>query len=86
MRVRLFFFENDNSNEELNIFKKIIFPIQLNEVTYVKQLKERIQKFLNVQGVNNQVENLFLDNFLLMDQFEIALVLNNDDEIKYLKL
>ena len=108
MRIRLNFLLDKNSTDELCELKvkKIIFPIDLNEIFTVKDLKIKLNKLLekkeivnynNLNNLNNvysttfdnskyqnvQVDNLFLDNFLLIDEFGINFVLNNYDEIRY---
>jgi hypothetical protein len=93
MRVKLnFIFQSDyqctlfqQDQELITKFKKIVFPINLKEMTTVADLKFVINSFLFKKGVKSLcVESLMLDSFILMEEFELGLVLNNDDEIKYL--
>jgi hypothetical protein len=90
MRVKLIFnfLRNDSSDNICNIenFKKIIFPINLREISRISDLKNEINKFIRNKLRDTEsryfVENLFLESFLLMDEFEVGLVINNDDEIR----
>jgi hypothetical protein len=86
MRVKLIFIVLNHDSTKQNLveaYKKIIFPINLKEVLLISDLKSEINKFLNNKGVDSlNVENLFLEGFLLMNEFEVGLVLNNDDEIR----
>jgi hypothetical protein len=93
MRIKLNFLPSDQNfqefyeklkNENLN---KIIFPINLNETVYVKDLKKKIEIFLNrkFEEFNLgriKVELLMLELFGLLDEFEVREVLNDNDEIK----
>ena len=95
MRVKLnFLFEqkvdmvNDHSRMYFNDVKilkevkKIIFPINLKEMTTVADLKFLINSFLVKKGVKSMcVESLLMESFALLDEFELSLVVNNDDEI-----
>jgi len=46
-----------------------------------KKLEEKSYPY-TYTSINIKVENLFIDNFLLMDEFTVRDVLNNDDELK----
>jgi hypothetical protein len=87
MRVKLIFLfpRNDDICNTEN-FKKIIFPINLREISKISDLKNEINKFirnkLREEETKYFVENLYLESFLLMDEFEVGLVINNDDEIR----
>jgi hypothetical protein len=91
MRVRLNFISQSDhqcklvllDQELISKFKKIVFPINLKEMTTVADLKFVINSFLFKKGVKSLcVEYLMIDSFILMEEFELCLILNNDDEIK----
>jgi hypothetical protein len=82
MRIKLNFIGSDF--DELGFGNKVIFPVNLNEVNKIKDLKIKISQFLTkrVESKDIHVEELFIDNFLLPEEFEVNLMLNNDDEVK----
>lgn len=87
MRVKLIFlFPRNDDICNIENFKKIIFPINLREISKISDLKNEINKFIRNKLRENEtkyfVENLYLESFLLMDEFEVGLVINNDDEIR----
>lgn len=85
MRIKLnFLSKNKIFNENNSNFKKIIFPVNLNEITFVKELKNKIKKtLLDVNLCENVVvEYILLDDFMLLDISEVKDVIKNDDELK----
>lgn len=97
MRIRLNFSIEGNAEDNfVNILpiqaKKIVFPVDLHKLSTISDLKMSIEQLLNKRKscwesenkkVNKfEIDGLFLDNFLLLDEFEIGSVLNNDDELK----
>jgi hypothetical protein len=83
MRIKLNFITSGVDNFPL---PKIIFPINLDELNTIEELKSKITLYAkNKSGHQNlEVEELFIDNFLLPDEFEIGSVICNNDEIKYI--
>jgi hypothetical protein len=81
MRIKLFFCLD---NGTLDIPARIIFPINLNEIRLVKQLKDRINNYIKEKSKIKKlnVKEMFLDNYLIPEEFEIDCLLQNNDEIK----
>lgn len=92
MRLKLNLFHlHENSERNVNgsigskfIFNKMVFPVNLNENFILRDLRITIEKFLNkLSKCQIEIEYLCLDDFYLMDEFEINSVLNHDDEIRF---
>ena len=63
--------------------KKIVFPINTHASNSIRDLKSSINRFLsNLFKSIVEVDNLFLSEFLLLDEFETNSILNNDDEVR----
>ena len=90
MRLKLNLFHihsNSQSSDRImnyNLkFNKIVFPINLNENFTIRDLRFGICKFLmNFCKCEIEVEYLCLNEFYLVDEFEIHSILNSDDEIR----
>ena len=88
MRLKINFCLSDKLNNDIfeSIFKKIIFPVNTFEITTILELKKKLSDYLNYYKKNENisllVENIFLDNFILIDDFCINDIINNDDELK----
>jgi hypothetical protein len=75
----------ENFSKEVFKFLKIVFPVNLKENYLIKDLKLTLSNFLkNLHKTQSDfhVENLCLNEFFLLDEFEINQVLNNDDELR----
>ena len=81
MRIKLFFSLESGS---LDIPTRIIFPINNNEIKLVKHLKEKINHYIREKSKIKKilVKEMFLDNYLIPEEFEIESLLQNNDEIK----
>jgi hypothetical protein len=87
MRLKLNLILEEDSQRILVIndskFKKIVFPVNTHASNSIRDLKLSITKFLcNLFKSKLEVENLFLSEFLLLDEFETNMILNNDDEVR----
>ncbi len=69
--------------------RKIVFPVDLNIVNKVKDLKREIEMFIGREIDANSDLNkrdfkieMRLDGFMLVDEFKVDKVLRNDDVIR----
>jgi hypothetical protein len=81
MRIKIFFSLDSGS---LDIPDRIIFPININETRLVKNLKEKINIYIKEKSKIKKsiVKEIFLDNYLIPEEFEIEPLLQNNDEVK----
>lgn len=81
-RVKLVF----NSKNDLISpqYRKILFPVNINECPTIKDLKLQIKSFLSkdlIHSSNYEVD-LKIDGYLLPDVFETNNVIRENDEIE----
>jgi hypothetical protein len=64
--------------------QKFIFPVNLDKLSTIKDLKLNLTEYIQKNNKDKKifVEELFIDNFLLPQEFEINDILSNNDEIK----
>jgi hypothetical protein len=82
MRIKLFFCLESDS---LDIPTRIIFPINVSEIKSVKHLKDRINRYIKEKSKIQKimVREIYLENYLIPEEFEIENLIQNNDELKY---
>jgi hypothetical protein len=80
MRIRLNFIGNDDIPK---LFKRVIFPVK-KDVELIKDLKNIIIEFmrsLTRSKISIDSVDLKIQNFLLMDSFQVNKIIKNDDVV-----